>query len=97
MATGVRRLVLDVLKPSEGPSMVELSRMISSVRGVSGVNISLREVDKDTETVKVTIEGMGVSYNSVLRELEKCGAVMHSVDEVAYGKRTVNAVTTAQD
>jgi len=35
----IRRLVLDVLKPIKGESIVDLAEKLSSLRGVEGVNI----------------------------------------------------------
>ncbi len=92
----LRRLVLDVLKPHR-PSLVELSQRLSAVKGVDGVNCSLDEVDQETETVKVTIEGTGITFDSVETVLRELGAVIHSVDEVASGKRLVEDVRTLQD
>lgn len=46
--TSIRRLVLDILKPHE-PSMVEITKQISEVDGVEGVNSSLIEVDEDVK------------------------------------------------
>ncbi len=94
--TEVKRLVLDVLKPHK-PSLTELAQRLSSLKGVDGVNCSLDEVDQETETVKVTIEGTSIVYDSVEAILRELGAVIHSVDEVAAGKRLVEDVRTMQD
>jgi hypothetical protein len=94
--TEVKRLVLDVLKPHK-PSLTELAQRLSALKGVDGVNCSLDEVDQDTETVKITIEGTSIAYDSVEAILRELGAVIHSVDEVAAGKRLVEDVRTMQD
>jgi len=94
---GLKRIVLDVLKPLEGVSLEELSKILSGVDGVSGVNISLLEIDKQTENIKITIEGSDIKNDQILKELEKRGAVVHSVDEVAAGSKMVESVETAQD
>ena len=62
--SAIRRLVLDVLKP-HNPGIVELSRSLASMSGISGVNCSLDEVDQETESIKITIEGRGVDYDAV--------------------------------
>ena len=92
----VKRLVLDVLKPHR-PSLIELCQRLSALKGIDGVNCSLDEVDQETETVKVTIEGTSIAYDSVESVLRELGAVIHSVDEVAAGKRLVEDVRTLQD
>jgi hypothetical protein len=84
----IKRLVLDVLKPHK-PTIIEMSRRLSALKGVEGVSCSLDEVDQDTESVLVTIEGGSVNYESVEDTLRELGAVIHSVDIVASGKRLV--------
>jgi hypothetical protein len=96
MVSKIRRLVLDVLKPHK-PSIIELSKQVSVTRGVSGVNCSLDEVDQDTETVKITIEGDDIHFDDVVTAIESVGGVLHSIDSVVTGKRLVNEVETLQD
>lgn len=87
----LRRLVLDVLKPYE-PTVIELSKKLSSIKGVDGVNIVTYEIDKQVENVKITIEGEGFSFKTVSKLLEDLGAAIHSVDEVAAGKKMIEDV-----
>lgn len=58
------------------------------MKGVDGVNISLVEIDQDTESVKITIEGESIDLNHVETTMKDCGAVIHSIDEVAVGKNS---------
>ncbi len=92
----IRRLVLDVLK-SHKPSIVELSKQVSVTKGVFGVNCSLDEVDQDTETIKITIEGDDIDFDAVANAIEANGGVIHSIDSVSTGKRLVDEVETPQD
>jgi len=92
----IKRLVLDVLKPHK-PSLIEMSRRLSALKGVEGVSCTLDEVDQDTESVLVTIEGSSVNYESVEDTLRELGAVIHSVDLVASGKRLVEDIRTMQN
>jgi hypothetical protein len=92
----LKRIVLDVLKPHH-PSIVELSQRLSVLDGVSGVNITIIEVDQDTETVKITIEGNAFIYDDIESAITEAGAVVHSVDSVSAGKRLVEEVETFQD
>jgi hypothetical protein len=80
----LRRLVLDVLKP-HSPSLPEFATKLSTLDGVRGVNVSLIEIDKDTETLKVTLEG-NLNYERIRTAIEEWGGVIHSVDEVAAGE-----------
>jgi len=94
--TDIRRLVLDVLKPHH-PSIVELSRRLSVLDGVSGVNCTLEEVDQETESIKITIEGNAIDFEAVEHAISESGAVIHSVDSVSAGKKLVEEVETPQD
>lgn len=92
----IKRLVLDVLKPHH-PSIVELSTRLSVVNGVSGVNITLDEVDQETESIKITIEGIAIDFEVIQQAITESGAVIHSVDSVSAGKKLVEEVETPQD
>jgi len=92
----IKRIVLDVLKPHR-PSIVEMSLKLTTIKGVEGVNCTLDEVDQETESVKVTIEGPAINYQNVEDTLRELGAVIHSVDLVSSGKRLVEEARTGQD
>lgn len=92
----IKRLVLDVLKPHK-PNLMQLAENISDIEGVEGVNLSLYEVDQETENIKMTVEGKGIDYKKVEETVESTGAVVHSVDEVAAGRELVEEVETLQD
>ncbi len=81
----VRRIVLDVLKPHE-PSLPEFAKKIGAMKGVEGVDVELFEIDKETETLKITIDG-DLEYQKIRTELEDWGGVVHSVDEVVVGSK----------
>ena len=92
----IRRLVLDVLKP-HNPSIIELSKKIAVINGISGVNLTLDEVDQETESIKITIEGRAIDFDEVKEAIEELGAVIHSVDSVSTGRTLVEEVETPQD
>ena len=79
----LNRLVLDVLKP-HSPTLPDFASKLGSIRGVRGINVTLVEIDKDTETVKVTIEGE-FEYPTILSVIQEEGSVVHSIDEVSVG------------
>jgi len=84
--TNVKRLVLDVLKPHE-PNTIEISEKISSVKGVHFVNTVSEEVDQETESLNITIEGERLNFVDIKKIIEECGGAVHSIDEVTVGKR----------
>lgn len=92
----IKRLVLDVLKPHH-PSIVELSMRLGEMEGVTGVNLTLDEVDQETESIKITIEGSAIDYEEIQQAIVGSGAVIHSVDSVSAGRKLVEEVETPQD
>ncbi|UCC33197.1 MAG: DUF211 domain-containing protein [Candidatus Bathyarchaeota archaeon] len=92
----IRRLVLDVLKP-HNPGIVELSRELSELDGIEGVNVVTYEIDQKVENVKIILGGTNINFESVKNKLESLGAAIHSVDEVAAGSKIVEEVRTPQD
>ncbi len=94
--TDIKRLILDVLKPHT-PSIIELAERLGCLDGISGVNISLEEVDAETDSVKITIEGGSIDYEKVKKEIDGCGAVIHSIDGVSAGMKIIEEVNTPQD
>jgi len=92
----IRRLVLDVLKPHK-PNVVEVSEALSHLEGVEGVNLIINEIDQKVENVKVIIAGVSIRFEEIQEKLEEFGATIHSIDEVAAGKRIVEEVKTPQD
>lgn len=92
----LRRVVLDVLKPHH-PSIIDLARKLSLLEGISGVNCTLEEVDQETESIKITIEGNAIDFDVMEQAISEFGAVIHSVDSVSAGKKLVEEVETPQD
>jgi len=86
--TVIRRMVLDVLKP-HSPTIVDLARRIAALKGVQGVNCTIEEVDQETESLSVTIEGEAIDFDKVDEVIKQTGAVIHSVDSVSAGKKKV--------
>jgi len=89
---GIRRIVLDVLKP-HSPRLTDLAIMIAKDDRVVGVNISVKEVDQSTESISITLEGDNLNYESIKEILEQAGAVIHSIDQVVAGKELIEEVT----
>ena len=64
MTVVVKKLLLDVLKPRE-LSIFNLSRSLCQVEGVSDVEIIVSEVDTNTETIKITVNGPEIEAASL--------------------------------
>ncbi len=77
--------------------MLEYAKALSELKDISGVNLSLYEVDQQTENIKITIEGDDLDYELIKDVIEELGGVIHSIDEIAAGRRLVEEVETLQD
>jgi len=77
----IKQLLLDVLKPHQ-PDIVELSRAIANVDGVSKVTIEIVEMDQDTESVRIEVLGSNINIQKLLRRIREMGASVHSIDSV---------------
>lgn len=76
----IRKLVLDVLKPHQ-PSILELARLLAE-RGPYRVGIDVVEMDDQTQTLEVWIEGADIDFEDVQSAITELGASLHSVDQV---------------
>lgn len=88
----VRRLVLDVDKAVDRPTLLDLAEAISRVPGVEAVNLTVTEIDIETVGFNVTIEGENLSYEALARAIEHTGAVVHSIDQLVAGNRIVEEI-----
>ena len=78
----VQRLVLDVLKPHQ-PNALEFARAIAALGESYQVDIRVVEVDEQTETLEVTIEGNELDFDRISDAISEIGASLHSIDEVS--------------
>jgi hypothetical protein len=92
----IKRLILDVLKPHK-PTVVEIYEALSDLEGIEGVNIIIYEIDQQVENVKIILAGNAIDFENIKETLTEMGATIHSVDEVAAGRRIVEEVRTPQD
>ena len=90
---GIKRVVIDGLKPRE-ITIVSLSKTLCSVSGVEEVSIVVTEVDTRTETIKLTITGSNMDYDSIVKAMNENSTVVRSIDEVTAAK-IKSAKTTA--
>ncbi|MEW6593154.1 MAG: DUF211 domain-containing protein [Candidatus Hadarchaeota archaeon] len=79
----IGKLVLDVLKPHD-PGLPEFTTRLGALEGVDGVDVVLVEIDRNTDTLRVTLEGH-LDYPNIRSAIEEWGAVVQSVDEVSIG------------
>jgi len=92
----LRKLVLDVLKP-HAPDIVSFAKELAALEGIDGVNISLYEIDKEVENVKITVLGRFLDMSRIKDIISDAGGTIHSIDEVVAGKKVVEEETTLHD
>ncbi len=85
----IKRVVLDVIIPKKGPSIVEIAESLSKTEGVDAVNITVKEIDMETENIIVVVEGSSIDFKELSSIIEEIGGVVHSIDQVVAGKRVV--------
>jgi len=83
--TSIVRLVLDVLKP-HNPNIIEFSKGISQLKGIKKVDSSVLEVDVETESIKIVIDGNDLDVSKIEEVIKRLGGAIHSIDEVIIEK-----------
>ena len=78
----VKRLVLDVLKTHQ-PNALDFARAIAALGADYRVDIKVLEVDEQTETIFVSIQGEQLDFDLISRAISENGASLHSIDEVS--------------
>ena len=78
------------------PSVVDLATAIEKVPGVDALNITVTEIDIETLGMDITIEGGPLDYSAIREAIERTGAVVHSIDELAAGTRIIDRVPRAR-
>ena len=76
-----RKLVLDILKPHH-PDALKFSSTLADLGTDYCVKLIVTEVDKNTESTIVTIEGADIHFDTIKEAVEQMGASVHSIDEV---------------
>jgi hypothetical protein len=61
---------------------VEFAVALTKVKGVERVDSSVVEMDAETETIKVVVEGKDLEVDAIAEVIRDLGGVVHSVDAV---------------
>jgi hypothetical protein len=77
----VKRIVLDVLKPHQ-PNALDFSRNIAAVGPDYRVRLTVIEMDENTETLQMVIEGGAIDFDALQSAISAMGGSLHSIDEV---------------
>jgi len=77
----VKRVVLDVLKPHQ-PNALEFSKAIAETGDDYRVCLTVIEVDENTDTLQIEIEGSAIDFEAIQSVISDMGGSLHSIDEV---------------
>jgi len=77
----VKRIMLDVLKPHQ-PNALEFSRKIAIAGNDYRVRLTVLEMDENTETLQLEIEGSAVDLAAIESAITSMGGSLHSIDQV---------------
>ncbi len=91
MKSPIKLLVLDILKP-HSPNIIEYAKRIGGMKNMGGVNVTVEEIDERTETIRLTVKGSKINYEDLLDTIRDLGGTVHSIDEVAAGKKLVRGI-----
>ena len=70
-------------------SIVDLVEVLSAIKNVAEVDITLSELEKNVEDFKVTLEGYDLSYDRIGEAIKDFGAVIRNVDNVVSAEEYI--------
>ena len=77
----VKRIMLDVLKPHQ-PNALEFSQAIAKVGEDYRVRLTVIEMDENTETLQLEVEGSVIDFDAIETAITSMGGSLHSIDQV---------------
>ena len=81
----IKTLSLDVLKPSDLPT-VDLMKELEKSNGVTKIDITLVEFERNTDTLKVGIEGTGLNIDEITKCIASFGGVIQNIEHIVAEK-----------
>jgi hypothetical protein len=69
--------------------MVDLVERLNKIEGISQVDITLQELEKNVEDFKVMLDGYGLDYEKIREVLKDFGAVIRNVDSITSAEQYV--------
>lgn len=85
----VKRIMLDILKPHQ-PNALEFSQAIAKVGEDYRVCLTVIEMDENTETLQLEIEGSVIDFDAIESAITSMGGSLHSIDQVVVQNEADN-------
>ncbi|OJU80929.1 MAG: hypothetical protein BGO11_16315 [Solirubrobacterales bacterium 70-9] len=92
----IRRARLDVDWAIAGPGIEAVAAAIDGVEGVAAGTVTITEIDLETVGTDVVVEGEGFELKALIAAIEESGAVVHSIDQLAFGDRIAEHVARSR-
>ena len=77
----LKRIMLDVLKPHQ-PNSLEFTQAIARAGTDYRVCLTVIEMDENTETLQIEVEGSSIDFGAVESAITSMGGSLHSIDQV---------------
>ena len=77
----VKKLILDILKPHQ-PNALEFSSNLADTGDDYRVELTVIEMDENTETIQVVIEGNNIDFKTIQSAITDMSGSLHSIDVV---------------
>jgi hypothetical protein len=78
--------MLDVMSPAQ-QSVVDLAEKLNKIDGITQVDITLQELEKNVEDFKVTLDGYGLDFEKIKEIIKDFGAVIRNVDNITSARQ----------
>lgn len=82
------KIVLDVMSPAQ-QSIVDLVDVLSKIKDMAHIDITLSELEKNVEDFKVTLEGYNLEYETIQSAVKEFGAVIRNVDNIVSAEEYI--------
>ena len=83
------KIILDVMSPAQ-QTIVDLVEILNGIEGVAQVEVSLTELEKNVEDLKVTLEGYGLDYEIIRSAIRDFGGVVRNVDNIVSAEEYIS-------
>ena len=83
------RIILDVMSPAQ-QTIVDLVEILNGIDNVAQVEVTLTELEKNVEELKVTLEGYGLDYETIRSAIRDFGGVVRNVDNIVSAEEYIS-------
>ena len=71
-------------------TIVDLVEILSGIECVAQVEVSLTELEKNVEDLKITLDGYGLDYETIRSAINDFGGVVRNVDNIVSSEEYIS-------